>query len=90
MLPLIILFAFGLCLTFLSIKPNTAYAYVIAPDEIRATYTYTQLNDTECEVKIANGAEATIAYIPQKAIIGGKDYKVSQIALNGFSSSIIS
>lgn len=55
--------------------------------KVEATYTFVYLNDTECSVKIANKAEATVAVIPNKGTIDGKEYTVTEIASNGFASS---
>lgn len=52
--------------------------------EVYATYTFVPLNDTECNVKIANKSEATKANIPMSATIDGKKYTVTEVALNGF------
>lgn len=54
---------------------------------VEATFNYVRLNDSECSVKIANKAEATVAIIPKKGIIDGKEYTVTEIASNGFASS---
>lgn len=54
---------------------------------VKATFNYVKLNDTECSVKIANKSDATVANIPNKAIIDGKEYSVTEIAANGFMSS---
>ncbi len=52
-----------------------------------ATYSFVRLNDSECSVKIANKSEATVAVIPNKGTIDGKEYSVTEIAANGFASS---
>ena len=54
---------------------------------VEATFNYVRLNDSECSVKIANKAEATVAIIPKKGIIDGKEYTVTEIVSNGFASS---
>lgn len=54
---------------------------------VEATYSFVKLNESECSVKIANKAEATVAILPDKGIIDGKEYKVTAIAANGFASS---
>ncbi len=54
---------------------------------VYATYNFVYINDSECSVKIANKAEATVAVIPNKGVIDGKEYSVTEIAANGFASS---
>lgn len=54
---------------------------------VRATYDYSKISDSECEVMITNRAEATFANIPSKAIIDDEEYIVRRIASNGFASS---
>ncbi len=56
--------------------------------EVYAIYDYVILDDSTCSVKIANKEVATQAVIPGKVNIDGKDYMVTEIALNGFASSI--
>lgn len=52
---------------------------------VAATFDFTPLNDTECDVRISNKNVATRADIPATAAIGGKAYKVTEIASYGFS-----
>lgn len=54
---------------------------------VEATYSFVKLNESECSVKIKNKAEATVAILPNKGIIEGKEYTVTAIAANGFASS---
>lgn len=56
-------------------------------NEVAATYTFARLNETDCSVKISNKSEATIAVIPSKAEIDGTEYRVTEVAANGFASS---
>ena len=49
-----------------------------------ARFTFSIINETECEVRIANKGTAVEAYIPSTAVIDGKEYTVTRIALNGF------
>lgn len=70
-----------------SAKATTQIVHAIAPDEIDATFSYTRLNEKDCDVRITNKATATRAYIPSTVVIDGEQYKVTEVALNGFMSS---
>ena len=63
--------------------------FIVSTDEenIAATYEFVQLNETDCSVRITNKNEATKAIIPSVGDINGKEYKVTQVANNGFMSS---
>lgn len=56
-------------------------------EDVAATYDFVRLNDTECSVRINNKSEATKAIVPSVGKIDGKDYKVTEVATNGFMSS---
>ena len=56
-------------------------------NEVLAEYSFSVLNETECSVRITNKTTATKALIPDVAEIDGKDYKVAEIAVNGFLSA---
>lgn len=56
-------------------------------DEVLAEYQYSVINETECNVRITNKTTATKAIIPNVAEIDGKEYKVTEIAVNGFLSA---
>lgn len=84
---LIVGLAIALC--SIAVYDNTAYAEVEHTTKaVRATYAYSKISDTECEVSIQNRSEATFAHIPSTAEIDNVKYTVSRISANGFSSSI--
>lgn len=49
-------------------------------DKVNATYAFSQINDTECSVRITNKTEATTAKIPETGTINGKKFIVTEIA----------
>lgn len=56
-------------------------------DEVLAEYTFAVINDNECSVRLTNKTAATKAIIPDTAEIDGKEYIVTEVALNGFLSA---
>ena len=60
-----------------SISPQTDFASV---------FTFTPISETECDVRLADKT-ATKAIIPEKVEIDGKEYEVTVIAVNGFTSA---
>lgn len=68
-------------------ESKDSFAVTDTLNEVKATYTFARLNDTDCSVKIANKTEATIAVIPSKVEIDGSEYRVTEVAANGFASS---
>lgn len=70
-----------------TVEETEQFQIVKDVENIVATYSFTILSETECSVKITNKSVATKAIIPSTAEIGGKTYKVTEIAANGFSSS---
>ncbi len=60
-----------------SISPQTDFASV---------FTFTPISETECDVRLADKT-ATKAIIPEKIEIDGKEYEVTVIAVNGFTSA---
>ncbi len=72
---------------FFCVKFEPHVVYALSPDDVLATYTFTPINDTDCDVCIANKESATRAIIPRETEIDGKIYRVTEIALNGFMSS---
>lgn len=70
-----------------SAKSTTQIVHAIAPNEIDATFSYTRLNETDCEVRISNPDTATKANIPAHVTIDDNQYRVTEVALNGFMSS---
>lgn len=59
---------------------ESGYSYVSA--EVNATFDYTILNETNCNVRITNKSLATRAIIPSAAEINGQTYTVTEIAPN--------
>lgn len=62
------------------------YTVLDVGDNIEATYLYSRINDTECDVRITNKDVATKAIIPATAEIDGKQYTVTAVFMNGFMS----
>ncbi|MDE6442791.1 MAG: leucine-rich repeat protein [Clostridia bacterium] len=52
--------------------------------EVPAEFEFTTINETECSVTCTNNDTATYAEIPEKAIIDGKEYTVTEIARGAF------
>ena len=66
-----------------------AEEYVVSSDVVNvdAEFEFVILNETDCSVRLLNKSEATKAVIPTRATVDGKEYRVTEIAGSGFSSS---
>lgn len=53
---------------------------------VEAAYEFIKLNETECSVQVINYEEVTKAVIPSVGVIDGKEYRVTEVATNGFMS----
>lgn len=54
--------------------------------DLNSIFTFTPISDTECDVRLTDKT-ATKAIIPEKIELDGKEYKVTGIAGNGFTSA---
>ncbi len=70
-------------------EPEPTEEFIVSSDteNVAATYEFIKINDTECKVRITNRTEATKAIIPSVGEIDGKEYKVTEVAGNGFMSA---
>ncbi len=56
-------------------------------NKVEATYEFIKINETECSVRATNKTDVTTALIPDVGIIDGKEYVVTEVAANAFTSS---
>lgn len=54
--------------------------------DFNSVFTFTPISDTECDVRLTDKT-ATKAIIPEKIKLDGKEYEVTGIAGNGFTSA---
>lgn len=55
-------------------------------DEFISVFSFTPISDTECDVRLADKT-AIRAIVPEKVELNGKEYTVTVIAANGFTSA---
>lgn len=70
------------------VQTESKVVYALSSDDVLAEYSFTRLNETNCDVRITNKDSATRAIVPSSTIIDGKEYTVTEVALNGFMSSL--
>ena len=56
-------------------------------NEVNGEFSFLSVSETECSVKLVNKSTATKAVVPSSAIIGGKEYIVTEVSANGFTSA---
>ncbi len=56
-------------------------------NEVNGEFSFLSVSETECSVKLVNKSTATKAVVPSSAIIDGKEYIVTEVSANGFTSA---
>lgn len=72
-----------------TVEENISTEFVVTEyeNDVEAVYEFIRLNDTDCSVRLTNKTEATRAIVPSRGTIDGVEYRVTEVAANGFMSS---